>query len=191
MEVEKMATQLSHIQLQYSHTIGRHDQLGHSFREPVALARGQGDLIYVVNRADEYRLDCVRISVCTIGEEYLIDFGQGALSLTEQLPRLDGALVWPSAIALDSQWNVYVADEWLNCVFIFTKEGDYLSEWGTAGHGEGEISGPSGWPSIRTTTCTWWILATIGFKSSPRMAPSCWPGAARVTPLGSSTSPGA
>ena len=144
MEVENMTTQLSHIQFQYSHTIGRHDQLGQSFREPVALARGQGDLIYVVNRADEYRPDCVRVSVCTIGEEYLIDFGQGALSLTEQLPRMDGSLVWPSTIALDSQWNVYVADEWLNRVFIFTKDGDYLSEWGTAGHGQGEISGPSG-----------------------------------------------
>jgi DNA-binding beta-propeller fold protein YncE len=53
-------------------------------------------------------------------------------------------MIWPAGIALDSQENVYVTDEWLNRVSIFDKDGNFLRLWGTAGSGDGEFNGPSG-----------------------------------------------
>ena len=47
-------------------------------------------------------------------------------------------------MALDSQENVYVTDEWLNRVSIFDQEGNFLRDWGTAGSDDGEFNGPSG-----------------------------------------------
>ena len=35
----------------------------------------------------------------------------------------DGTVVWPSALALDKEGNVYLADEGLNRVSIFTRDG--------------------------------------------------------------------
>ena len=48
------------------------------------------------------------------------------------------------ACALDSQTNVYVTDEYLHRITIFNKDGDYLSNWGTHGSGDGEIDHPAG-----------------------------------------------
>ena len=37
-----------------------------------------------------------------------------------------------------------MADEWLNRISIFTKDGDWIGKWGTPGDGDGEINRPSG-----------------------------------------------
>ena len=37
-----------------------------------------------------------------------------------------GEMIWPAGIALDSQENVYVTDEWLNRVSVFDKDGNFL-----------------------------------------------------------------
>jgi len=55
-----------------------------------------------------------------------------------------GEMIWPAGIALDSQENVYVTDEWLNRVSVFDKDGTFLRCWGSAGSGDGEFDGPSG-----------------------------------------------
>ena len=140
-----MPTQVSPIQLQYSHTLGRHEFLGPGFREPVFVARADDDLIYVINRAREYRPEGTRITVCTVEEEYVMEFARGVpQSGPHEYSSADGSLVWPTSLAFDKQWNVYVADEWLNRISIFTKNGEYLGKWGAPGDGDGEINGPSG-----------------------------------------------
>ncbi len=53
-------------------------------------------------------------------------------------------MIWPAGIALDSEENVYVTDEWLNRVSVFDKDGNFLRCWGSAGSGDGEFDGPSG-----------------------------------------------
>lgn len=119
----------------YSHTIGRNATGGPGFRHPVDLALGSNGAIYVINRGDEFQ-PCQRVSVITIDEEFIRDFGSVGTG--------DGQFTWPTAIALDRDENVYVADEWLNRISIFDSDGNYLGKWGASGAGEGQINGPSG-----------------------------------------------
>ena len=140
------STQIAHIQLQYSHTIGRFEYFGPGFTYPIYLARGEGDLMYVLCRAPEYRAEGTRVAVCTVNEEYVNAFARG---VPQQGPHEynfeDGSLVWPTCIAIDSQQNVYVSDEWLNRISIFSKDGDYLGKWEEReGDGDGEMNRPSG-----------------------------------------------
>ena len=140
------STQISHIQLQYSHTIGRGEQFGPGFTYPIHMARGEDDLMYVLCRSSEYRPEGTRIAVCTVDEEYVNVFARG---VTQQGPheynQEDGSLVWPTCVAIDSQQNVYVSDEWLNRISIFSKDGEYVGKWEEReGDGDGELNRPSG-----------------------------------------------
>ncbi len=140
-----MATQVLGPAFQYNHTIGRAEFSGPGFRNPVAMARGKEDLMFVVNRSYEYRPDGKRITICTVGEEYVSEFARGVTTVGEsEASSADGSLIWPTAVALDSSSNVYVADEWLNRISMFTRDGEWIGKWGTPGQGDGEIDRPSG-----------------------------------------------
>jgi DNA-binding beta-propeller fold protein YncE len=133
----------------FSHAVGRGAISGMGFRLAVALALGEDDTIYVANRGWEQITNVpwnktqlgTRIGKLTIGpvpgdEEVVCDFsrpGDGP-----------GEMIWPAGIALDSQENVYVTDEWLNRVSIFDKDGNFLRLWGAPGSGDGEFNRPSG-----------------------------------------------
>src|SRR5207253_10506395 len=61
-------------------------------------------------------------TICTVDEEYLGQFGE-KVHPEEAVPSArDGAFFWPTSVALDSQGNAYVADEWLNRISVFTKD---------------------------------------------------------------------
>src|SRR5438128_3450935 len=133
----------------FSHAVGRGAISGLGFRLAVALAAGEGDTIYAVNRGWEQIQNVpwnktqlgTRVGKLTVGpvpgdEDVVCDFskpGDGP-----------GQFIWPAGIALDSQENVYVTDEWLNRVSIFDKDGNFLRDWGTAGSGDGELNAPAG-----------------------------------------------
>jgi DNA-binding beta-propeller fold protein YncE len=133
----------------FSHAVGRGAISGMGFRLAVALALGEGDTVYVANRGWEQITNVpwtktqlgTRIGKLTIGpvpgdEEVVSDFsrpGEGP-----------GEMIWPAGLALDSQENVYVTDEWLNRVSVFDKDGNFLRLWGTAGSADGAFNGPSG-----------------------------------------------
>jgi DNA-binding beta-propeller fold protein YncE len=119
------------------------------FNRAIALALGEGDTVYVLNRGAEQIKDMpwnrtqvgARVGKFTIGpvpgdEEPVADFGRPGDG--------PGQFIWPAGLALDSQENVYVTDEWLNRVSIFDQEGTFLGDWGTAGSGDSELYGPSG-----------------------------------------------
>ncbi|HXH10710.1 MAG TPA: NHL repeat-containing protein [Alphaproteobacteria bacterium] len=120
----------------YSHSVGRNEFAGTGFRNPLDLALGANDVVYVVNRSYENRPDGIRITVCTLSEEFIREFGSYGEG--------DGEFVWPTGIALDADEKVYVTDEWLNRVSIFSKDGEFLSKWGRPGSGDGELQGPAG-----------------------------------------------
>ena len=134
------------VNLQYSHTIGRGEQFGPGFSGPVFIGRGEGDRMYVINRASEYRPEGVRVTICTVDEDLITHFARGVASQgPHEYSYDDGALVWPTSLAFDKDWNVYVADEWLNRISIFDKDGDWVAKWDErTGDGDGEINRPSG-----------------------------------------------
>lgn len=141
-----MPSVASSILIKYGYTIGRGEQFGPGFTSPVFAARGEGNLLYVLCRASEYRPEGTRITVCTVDEEYVNAFARG---VPAQGPHTfnfdDGSLVWPTALAFDRDWNVYVTDEWLNRISIFTKDGDFIGKWEERpGTGDGELNRPSG-----------------------------------------------
>jgi DNA-binding beta-propeller fold protein YncE len=120
----------------YSHSVGRNEFAGTGFRNPVDMALGADDVVYVLNRSYENRPDGVRVTMCTLSEEYIREFGAHGEG--------DGELIWPTSIALDGEGKVYIADEWLNRISIFDKDGKFLSKWGKAGSGDGELNRPAG-----------------------------------------------
>ncbi len=119
----------------YSHTIGINTLAGRGFRYPVDLAMGSDGVIYVVNQSDEFQ-KCQRITIATINEEYLGEFGGYGED--------DGLFVWPVAIALDNDERVYVLDEWLCRVSVFDKDGTFIKKWGKPGKDVGDLNSPGG-----------------------------------------------
>ncbi len=120
----------------YSHSVGRGEFSGTGFRNPVDMALGADNIVYVINRSYENRPDGLHVTVCTLDENYISEFGSYGEG--------DGQFVWPTSIALDSKENIYISDEWLNRITIFTKDGEFLSKWGTAGSGDGQLDRPAG-----------------------------------------------
>ena len=117
-----MTTKISHVQLQYSRTNGRGEQFGPGFSYPLFMARGEGDLMYVLCRSSEYRPEGTRVAVCTTGEEYVTAFARG---VAQQGPHEynfeDGSLVWPTCIAINSDGNVYVVDHRNHRIQVFKR----------------------------------------------------------------------
>ena len=133
----------------YTHTIGRGEEAGTGFKNPVAVAIGADDVMYVVSRSYDYRADAKRITVCTVrDQDYIGEIGNagrlGGDMMDPGESDIDGSLIWPTAIDLDSNGNLYVTDEWLNRVAIFSSDGDWLGSWGSNGSGEGQFDKPSG-----------------------------------------------
>ena len=120
----------------YSHSIGRNEFAGTGFRNAVDMALGPDDTVYVLNRSYENRPDGVRVTVCTLDENYVTEFGTYG--------EVDGQFMWPTAIALDKDENIYVADEWLNRITKFSRDGEFLGKWGEAGSGDGQLDRPAG-----------------------------------------------
>jgi tripartite motif-containing protein 71 len=123
--------------LQYSHTIGQLALTGRGFSNPVDIALGHG-LLYVINRSNAFQapMGAVRVSICTVDEEYIGQFG----GFGED----DGGFVWPTSIARDSKGNTYVSDEHRNDVQVFGSNNEFSHKWGGLGSGEGQLNRPSG-----------------------------------------------
>jgi len=155
-----MTTRVQGAMFRYSHTIGRGEEAGPGFKNPVALALGEGDLMYVVSRAYDFRADSKRITICTVGEEYIGEIGNAGRLGEDLLDTGDsaaaGSLVWPVSIDLDSQGNLYVSDEWLNRISIFSSDGDWVGSWGTRGQADGEID-----PGVDTVAAGLLFIGTI------------------------------
>jgi len=91
-----MVTQIEPLTFQYSHTIGRQETRGgNGFFHPVAVARGEGNRLYVLSRGTETPVfwPCKRVTICTIDEEYLGQFGE-KIPPEEAVP---SARNWPAA----------------------------------------------------------------------------------------------
>ena len=109
---------------------------GRGFYYPADLAISEDGRIYVVSRGLEGDPRGVRVTLCNIESEFFSTFGGYG--------EAEGRFIWPTCVALDSQNQVYVADEYTNRIIIYDPAGRPLTSWGTAGSGAGEMDGPSG-----------------------------------------------
>ncbi len=124
--------------VQYSHAIGQLAQSGPGFNNPVDVAAASDGLLYVLNRSNmaHAEMDFLRVSILTIDEEYIGQFTSFGSD--------DGQLIWPTAIAVDRNVNVYVSDERRHDVQVFDRDGAFLHRWGALGTGPGQFNRPSG-----------------------------------------------
>ena len=124
--------------IRYSHTVGSLSNQGRGFQNPVDVALDSQGVMYVLNRAGPelpIRLPYKRVSTCTVDEEFLGEFGTGGTAV--------GEFWWPSSLAFDSRDRLYVADEALNRVTVFSTTGEVLNSWGEEGSALGQINHPS------------------------------------------------
>ena len=125
--------------IRYSHTVGSLSNQGRGFQNPVDVALDSNGVMFVLSRAGPelpIRLPYKRVSRCTVDEEYLGEFGTGG---TEA-----GQFWWPSALAFDAEDRLYVADEALNRITVFSNSGELLGTWGEPGAAPGQLNAPSG-----------------------------------------------
>jgi len=116
----------------FSHQVGGREMLG-----DVAVAVGAGDVVYCVVRSAIFST----VLRLTIGSE------PGDEEIAGQFGKRgdgEGEFIWPTGIAVDGDYNVYVTDEWLHRVTVFDQDGTYLRHWGEAGVEAGQLKGPSG-----------------------------------------------
>ena len=154
--------------IRYSHTVGSLSNQGRGFQNPVDVALDSQGVMYVLNRAGPelpIRLPYKRVSMCTVDEEFLGEFGTGGTG--------PGEFWWPSSLVLDNQDRIYVADEALNRITVFSTEGEMLGMWGESGSALWP-DGPSVLPGTRRGRSTCWspTAATTGYRSSPSMVSS-------------------
>jgi DNA-binding beta-propeller fold protein YncE len=122
----------------YSHTIGFQANQGRGFNNPVDVALDPSGILYVLNRAGSevgIRLAYKRVTICSVDQEYLGEFGTGGTG--------NGEFWWPSSLAFDSHGRLYVSDEALHRITIFDKDGQFLDQWGANGSRDGELNRPS------------------------------------------------
>ena len=97
----------------------------------VDIAIGDEGILYVLNRSSVQ----TEIRKLTFDDEDL-----GAFTGTDG----EGELRWPVQVILDQDENLYVSDEALDRIAIFSKEGEFLGSWGEGGEADGQLSRPSG-----------------------------------------------
>ena len=119
----------------FSYALGRNAAAGNGFTQPISVARGPGDILYVLSRGAEgsggKSLPNTRIGKMTVDHEFIGDMGQGHLT-------------WPVGLAVDSSGNLFCSDEHLDKIFVYSSDGDLIDKWGTSGSCEGEFDGPNG-----------------------------------------------
>ena len=127
--------------LEYSRTVGCYALGEFGFTNPVDMALDRDVALYVLSRGNldfEQNRSTKRVTVCNVAGELLGEFAAGGTG--------DGDIMWPASIAvdIDANVNVYISDEALNRISVFSKEGEFLAKWGTRGSGLLEFDRPAG-----------------------------------------------
>lgn len=123
------------IGFRYSHTIGLLAQTGRGFSLPIDCALGKDGTLYVVDRGTGTQRN-THVTICTVDGDYRTDFGSYGTG--------DGQFIWPTAIVVDRDGNVYISSESEHRIQKFSETGQFISKWGTPGSGDGELDRPSG-----------------------------------------------
>ncbi|MEC7835862.1 MAG: NHL repeat-containing protein [Chloroflexota bacterium] len=120
--------------LKYSSNVGfATDQGGRGFQLPAHIAMRKDKKIFVASRG---RGPTVGVQMVSREFEFYGKIGSQG--------KADGQMLEPSAIAFDSDQNMYVSDEKLDRITRFDPEGKLIDSWGVSGDQPGELSRPTG-----------------------------------------------
>ena len=111
------------------------DQGGRAFQRPSCIAVRSDGRIFVGSRGPAAE-PTVGIQMVSLNHDYFGKIGS--------LGRDAGQMVEPSALALDSNENLYLADEKLHRISVFDTDGKVFDSWGKHGKGPGEFDRPTG-----------------------------------------------
>ena len=158
----------------FSHPIGWLSARGRGFWHPTSVATTSEGTIYVLNSGGRAGAP---ITVATIDEEYVGEFG-------------DGDFTWPEGLAIDQDGNIYCADGFEHFVNVYSSEGEHLAKWGEHGTDEGLLNRPAGLAFDSDDNL--WIVDSQNARVQQftRMDSSSLPGVSRAARTGSSTAPG-
>ena len=120
----------------YDDVIGLLSAGGPGFSNPVAVAIGPDDLLYVASRGNPNQPDAVRITRCTKDGDYVDQFGR--------LGEGEGEFVWVTGIAFNGRGELFLADEHTHRISAFDAEGRFLYSFGQRGSADGQLDRPSG-----------------------------------------------
>ena len=124
----------SSFSLKYHSVVGFHtDQGSRGFQHPSAFAMRSDGRIFVGSRGP-----APTTGIQMVGREFEFygKIGEKGSSL--------GLMQEVSALAVDEDDNLYVADEELNRITVFDKEGEPVRSWGEHGSQPGQFSRPAG-----------------------------------------------
>ena len=99
---------------------------------PVDVAIGRGGVVYVLSMQGIGSYGVVAI---TLDDEFL-----GSI----RGPGKGGQFIWPFALVLDHEENLFVSDSATHRISAMTREGEPLDEWGEHGSGDGQLDRPAG-----------------------------------------------
>ena len=120
--------------LQYHSTVGFHtDQGSRGFQHPSAFTMRSDGTIFVASRGAG---PTIGVQMVNRDFDFFGKLGESGSAI--------GQMQAPSAVALDSQENLYVADEKLNRITIYGRDGDLKGSWGEFGDKPGQFDHPSG-----------------------------------------------
>ena len=105
----------------YDHCIAGGPRTGGGFLHPADFALGSGESLYVIHKGLDY-IPGLGITKCTLDGEFSWDERGPAFS--------DRVGPLPSSVAVDSQENVYVSDEYTNRICVYGPDGEPLGGWG-------------------------------------------------------------
>ena len=101
---------------------------------PVDVAIGREGRVYVLMTQEIGQ--STAIARITLDDDYLGQIGS--------LGKGDGQFIWPNAIIMDREENLFVSDSALHRITIMTTEGEFLGKWGEHGSGDGQLDRPAG-----------------------------------------------
>ena len=121
--------------MNYVDTVGFGADIGgRGFHLPVDLSVRPDGRVFVISRSPMHRRG-IRVGICDITHGWYGEFGSDGDG--------DGQFRSPTAITHGPDDRVYVADEELNRITVFTPDGVFESNWGESGSAPGQINGPS------------------------------------------------
>ena len=125
------------LSLKYVDNVGfAADNGGRGFHLPTAMVIRDDGRVFVASRSNSGLTVIVGIQMVSRNHDYYGQIGRHG--------KAPGEMMGPTALSLDADDNLYLADDFLQRITVYDREGDVVTTWGTQGSGDGEFNGPSG-----------------------------------------------